>query len=317
MQKPKYSVVVPVYNTDATLAELVDRLGAVFGKTVKATFEVVFVNDGSPNTNTWPRLVQLAREHPPVRAINLSRNFGQGGALLCGLQHARGDWIITMDDDLQHYPEDIPQLVELDAHDVVIGRFENKKAGAFKKFASKVKSYLDVRLLGLPRGIVSTPFKLIKARVVKNMLTLRTPRPFMIAMLLLVTNDVVNVTVRHAPRLEGESGYSFRKALSLFSNMLFNNSTMFLRIMSIGGFWVATLSFLSGVFIAVRRLFDQTIYPGWASLIVVELFSTGVIVFCIGVLGEYVARLIAVSQHHPAFVVREEVGSDGSRGENR
>lgn len=305
VQIPTYAVVIPVYNSTESLVKLVERLRAVFEGELKESFEIVFVDDHSPEPKTWRILRELAEGDRRVRVFHLARNFGQGGALLCGMKQARGRWIITMDDDLQHFPEDIPLLAECRDHDVVIGSFPKKKCSLFKKLTSRMKSRLDVKLLGMPKDLVSTPFKLMKKRVCDDMLAIRTPRPFMIALILRVTSDLVNVEVRHGSREYGKGNYSLRRSLSLMSGMLINNSSYLLRLMALFGFCLSGLSVLYGAFLVIQKLLKPEISHGWTSLMVVVLILSGFIIFCIGVLGEYVSRLIETSENRPKFIVAQ------------
>jgi len=309
MPEITFSVVIPVYNSDRSLPELVERLHAVFRDKMAETHEIIMVDDASPRPETWQMLRAISSEDPIVRTFRLARNFGQGCALLCGMAHARGRWIITMDDDLQHRPEDIPRLAAHRDHDVVIGRFPEKACGPFKKLTSNLKGRLDARLLGKPRHITSSPFRLMKRHVVESMLSIRTPRPFLIAMILSVTADVVNADVTHEERKYGRSNYTLRNSFSMISNMLFNNSSFMLRSMSVFGFTMASLSILYGFSLVFRGLIREVPVPGWTSLMVVVLISSGVVIFCLGILGEYIARLIETAESRPSWVIRDRIDS--------
>ena len=146
----KYSVVIPVYNTTHSLQELVARIEKVFRDEIKDSYEIIFIDDCSTNTDTWPTLVELKKTHPQVNVIQLMRNFGKAGAVFCGLNQASGKYTITMDDDLQHRPEDIVNLIANEQHDVVIGTFAQKKHSWFKKISSSIVNWFDFKLLGKP-----------------------------------------------------------------------------------------------------------------------------------------------------------------------
>jgi glycosyltransferase involved in cell wall biosynthesis len=302
-----FSIVIPAYNSTHSIHQLVTRLHDVFEKTLQESYEIVIVDDGSPRKETWRTLSQLASENSHVRVFRLAKNFGQGCALLCAMSQARGDWVVTMDDDLQHRPEDIPKLAKFRDHDVVIARFPQKQCGHFKKLSSFLKGKLDTYLLGKPEHLTASPFRLLKARVVKDILSIKTPRPFIMAMLLLVTSDLINVDVAHEPRKYGKSNYTLRKSFSLISNMLFNNSSFMLRAMSIFGFCLSGLSFLFGFYLVIKRLFQDQSVPGWTSMMVVVLISTGAVICCLGIIGEYMARLIALAESRPAWVIRDRL----------
>ena len=133
------SIVIPVFNSSDTLEELAVRIAEVFSEQPDDEYELIFVDDSSILPETWPTLVRLAEEDPSVGAVQLSRNFGQQAATLCGLRESRGDVVITMDDDLQHVPEDIPEFLKLSRFDVVVGQFDRKRHGLFKRTTSRIK----------------------------------------------------------------------------------------------------------------------------------------------------------------------------------
>lgn len=307
MTTPIYSVVIPVYNSTVTLTEMVERLQAVFNG-IGAAYEVVFVDDASPNLHTWPLLKQLAQTHAQVKAVQLMRNFGKAGAVLCGMSHAQGEWIITMDDDLQHAPEDIPHLLTKREHDVVIGQFANTKRHSLcQRITSCVKAYFDGKILGNPVGVRMSPFKLFRAQVVRHMLAIQTPHPFIPALMLHATRDVVQVEVTHHAREHGTSAFTLRRRIRQFSNLIFGNSSLVLRFVALLGVGIAALSLLYGAWLVVSYFLHSTSVPGWTSLMVVTLTLGGMIMFSIGVIGEYLIRILEGAEKRPAYLVRERV----------
>ena len=309
MPTTNFSVVVPVYNSHRSLPDLVERLHAIFQQNIRESYEIILVDDCSPQSETWEVLGSLAKSDSHLRIFRLAKNFGQARALLCGMAQAKGDWIITMDDDLQHRPEDIPLLIEHRHHDVVLAKFPEKKCSQFKKLSSNLKGRLDVLLLGKPKHITASPFRLIKKRVINDILTIHTLRPFMIAMILSVTADVVNADVTHDERKFGKSNYTFRKSFSLFSNMLFNNSSFILRAMSGFGFTLSGLSLVYGIYLIIHWYFYSQKPQGWTSLMMVLLLAAGAIIFCLGIIGEYVARLIETAESRPTWTIKESSDS--------
>lgn len=305
-----YSIVVPVFNSSHSIVELVNETHRVFEDIVKEPYEIILVDDCSPRAETWEVITELAVGNSRIKAFRLARNMGKPGALLCGLSMAQGDYIITMDDDLQQHPEHIPLLIQKRDHDVVVASYPQKKFGFFKRLVSDINSKCYEFLLGKPSHLMNTPYKLFKKHVVKAMLRIHTPRPFILGLILYVTDDIVNVTVPHNERKYGKSQYTLRKSFSLFSNMLFNNSSAMLRLMSIFGFSVALLSVMYGLYIIGRWFLLDSRVAGWTSLMVMLVAATGIILFCLGILGEYVARLIATAEHRPAFTIRESINNE-------
>ena len=307
MENPDYSVVIPVYNSLETLGELVSRLEQVFSE-IGATHEVVFIDDASPNPETWPVLHALASEHAPVHATQLMRNFGKAGAVLCGLRQAKGQWIITIDDDLQHAPEDIPLLLEKKDHDVVIGAFANpKNHSASQKLSSQLKSYFDAKILGAPPGVRMSPFKLYRAKVVEHMVSVNTTHPFIPALMFQATKDVVQVEVTHHPREYGKSAFNLRRRVRQFSNLIFGNSSLVLRFLATLGMTISCLSFLYGGWLVLSYFWKDQTVPGWTSLMVVTLMLGGLIMFSLGIIGEYLIRIIERVEERPAYLERNRV----------
>lgn len=300
-----YSVVIPVYNSTDSLPELVSRLKTTFTEVVQDTFEIILVNDGSPKPQTWDIMQALAEQHPEVVAIRLMRNFGKTGAVLCGFSHIHGLFVFTLDDDLQHHPEDIPKFITQQEHDVVIGVFEQRQHGWIDRLTSAIKNQLEYYLLHKPRHIRSSPFKLYRAEVIRAMLQIKTPYPSIPALIFYVTQDVVMIPIGHASRKYGKSEFNFYKRVSQFSNLLINNSSLLLRIAATLGITVSFLSFLLGLLLALRNLIYDIAVPGWTSLVVATMILNGLVLFSIGVIGEYLIRMLHGIEARPAFIVRE------------
>lgn len=305
----KLSVVVPVYNSTESLLPLAQRLEAGMSHEHDWSFELIFVDDGSPNPETWPTIVAVARAHAFVRAVQLSRNFGQQAATLCGLSVATGDHVLTMDDDLQHAPEDVPAFLALADHDIVIAQFPRKQHSLFKRVTSRIKARFDEAIIGKPRHLQGSSFRLLSRTVVDGVLAFRTPNPFLAALMFYVSKDIVGVEVQHHPRTHGTTGYSFRKMVRLFSNLLINNSSLLLRWVGYLGISSSVLS--AGMIAAVlyRKIILDTPILGWASLMSAVVFFGGALLFSVGVLGEYLIRIIEATEARPTWVVRRTVSA--------
>lgn len=217
LNTPYYSVIIPVYNTNSVLVELSQRIEEVFVD-LNRSFEIIMVDDGSSNPATWPRIKELVENHEEIRGIQLTKNHGQHNALICGMSYARGEYLITMDDDLQQAPEDISLLIGAGHHDVVIGQFRQKKHSAFRNFGSSVKGYVDRIIFGIPRGIRASSFCLIQRNVAEKMLAkANAPMPLFSSLLFTATRDVVGVEVGHSVRKEGKSGYTLITLTQMFA----------------------------------------------------------------------------------------------------
>ena len=296
------SIVIAVYDSPA-LEALVTGIEEVFRER-KEDYEIVFVDDGSPDDQIWPTLRRLAAERPHVRAVQLTRNFGQQPATLCGLREARGDVMITMDDDLQHDPRDIPRLLELAGHDIVIGQFKSRKHHLLRRIASRAKMVFDEIVIGKPKGLQLSSFRLLSRTVVDGILSIRTPNPFLPALMFHVSKDVVGVTVGHSQRLAGRSGYTLPKLVRLFGNLIINNSSILLRCAAYVGMFMALVSFAIAGSVVYRRIVHGIRVQGWASLFVAILLIGGLLLVSVGIMGEYLIRIIESSEERPTYFVR-------------
>ena len=254
MSKIKYSVVIPVYKSTVSLLELEKRIDAVFSEIPDSDYELIFVNDSPFFSGTVETLQTVLKKNSKVIVIELMKNFGQQPATLCGIEYASGDFIITMDDDLQHDPEDIPKLLSMSKHDVVIANFGAKKHKLLQRVGSVVKGYFDHKILGKPKSISLTSFRLIKAGIAKLMFNRNTPYPFIPALLFDITDDILNVDIEHHSRYEGTSNYTLTKMIGVFSNLLINNSSFLLRVIGYLGLIIAVIALILALTLIVRKL---------------------------------------------------------------
>ncbi len=308
---PTYSIVVPVYNSGARLRELVERLVAVFKSHVQASYEILLVDDSSTNVATKKALQELAKL-PHVSVITLTRNFGKPGAVMAGMSRSRGDWVVTIDDDLQQLPEDIPKLIKFKDHDMVTATHKKKKhAGPFRFISSGIKTWFDRNILGYKTPF--SPLKLLRRPVVDGMLSIKTNRPFIPALIRQVTDDIVAVETAHEATAYGKSRYTFARRWSQFSDLLFGNSAFMMRVFAGVGFAFASLAFLLAATILWRKLFGHPIQPGWASLMVTMLLVGGANLFAIGISGQYFIRILDISSNKPAYIIRDIIGANSKR----
>ncbi len=299
------SIIVPVYNSSDSLKILYDRITNVFSN-LDYDFELIMVDDKSPNSEVWATMMELAEQNMNVKILQFTRNFGQQAATLCGIAHSKGDYIITMDDDLQHRPEDIPNLLLEKGHDIVIGEFTKKKHSLFKVMTSRLKGYFDYLIIGKPKHIQLSPFRLMNRIVADGIQEIRTAYPFIPALLFYVSKDVVSVRVTHDKRFEGKSNYSYWKMIKLFSNLIINNSHLMLKVIGHIGLLVSSLSFIFAIIVIIRKLLYDINIVGWASNIVILLFLGGLILFTLGIIGEYLSRIIVGMERKPTYLIRHK-----------
>ncbi|MDA3799805.1 MAG: glycosyltransferase family 2 protein [Kiritimatiellae bacterium] len=310
-KKINLSIVIPVYNSVDSLQEIVCRCETTFEEHAIKSYEVIFVDDASPNVEVWSMIERLALQHEEVKGIQLSRNFGQQAATLCGFRRAEGQYVLTMDDDLQHRPEDIPALwkVREDA-DIVIGEYADKKQHAWwRNVCSWIKGYLDYKLIDKPHHIALSPFRLISRLIVDGILDQKPIYPFIPAMMFCITQRVIGVPVAHEARKYGASTYSIRKMFQMFSNLLINNSSYLLQIMGRCGIAVACFAVLFGLSVLIRKIFFGIEAVGWASIFLATCFLGGLNLLAVSVVGEYLIRIVRTVENKPQYCVRKSIGN--------
>jgi len=310
MNKPEYSIVIPVYNSTESVVRLCLGIQRLFETEILKSYEIILVNDGSPNPESWLIIKKLAQESTNITAILLSRNFGKEAALFAGFSLARGEYIITMDDDLQHSPQDIPKLIEHKEHDIVIVAFPKKYHSFAQRLTSKIRVWFEKKYFHRPQGIQMTPFKLINRQIIDQLLEIKTVYPYTSGYLYYLTSDIINVKGTHHPRQFGRSHFNMKRRFQVFSNLLINNTPFLLRFMIKTGILISLVSFLIGFYFIIRRLTGMTTINGWTSLMVTISFLSGVIILFIGIVGEYLLRLISINENKPLFVISKIVKND-------
>lgn len=304
-----YSIVVPVFNSAEIVGETVDKIVAEFEKQ-GLSYELILVNDGSSD-GSWDIIADKARTHPRVIALKLLRNSGQHSANLAGLRESTGDYVITMDDDLQNPPDQARVLIDeaMTGRDVVFGRFETKRAAAYRRLGSKAISMINRRVFGQPPGLAVSNFRIMRRDVADRICAARTAYPYLTGQALLYSSNRSHVLVRHEPRRVGKSHYSLLRILRLAMTILFSYSLFPLRMAALGGFIISIGSFAIGAAYLVRGLFFDTRVPGWTTLVVLLSVFNGITIALLSMLGEYIVRTLnAVSAHETYHVVERVAG---------
>ena len=290
---PLYSVVIPVYGSAPILPELVRRLDLFFDAAGHRK-ELVFVVDGSPD-ESWDTLCRLKGDRADMVLIDLIRNYGQHSAVFCGLQHASGDFVITIDDDLQNPPEEIAHLIRKadEGYDVVFGEFHQKMHGVLRRLGSRAVRWLNTRLFGKPRKLVLTNVRIIRRHVVDAVCGFRTTAPYVTGLLLMTGKTFANVPIEHHPRPLGRSNYGVRTIAALVWRLVFNYSAFPLRLLCGLGLFVAMLSFGFGFYYLIRGVLVGSETAGWLTLVVLLSFFQGMVLTILAAIGEYLVRILA------------------------
>lgn len=304
-----YSVVISVFNSEALVGDTIDRVVGFF-KGAGLKFELVLVNDGSRD-GSWSILKQRALANPHIVALNLLHNSGQHNANLAGFREATGDFLITMDDDLQNPPDQIGLLIDeaMKGRDLVFARFAAKQAAGHRIFGSKAIGMINRRIFGQPPDLTVSNFRILRRDVVERICASRTAYPYITGQALLYSSNRSNVAVRHDPRPVGKSSYSILRIARLVATILFSYSSFPLRLAAAFGFLVSAFSFLIGAFYLIQGAISGSRVEGWTSLIVLLAFFNGVTIALLSMLGEYVVRTLnSVSAREPYHVVERVHG---------
>jgi polyisoprenyl-phosphate glycosyltransferase len=305
-EKINYSVVIPIFNSEKTLNELIQRLITTF-EAISSDYEILLIDDCSLD-GSWHILKELHQKNGKIKIVHLQKNFGQHNAILCGLNHSRGDYVIIMDDDLQHPPEEIPKLITKikDGYSVVYGKYKIKHHSRIENFFSNQLQIFIHYILDIPNTIFISSFAILTSDIVTNMTSIKSSYIFLPALVRrsVQTNKIANVEVMHDPRKVGESNYNIRKYLSLALNLIINYSVLPLLIVGIFGIIISMMSFCYGLYIIGRYLMDPTqTVMGWNSLMVAITFLGGMILFSIAIIGEYLRRILTEVSHGQQYVI--------------
>lgn len=311
-----YSIVIPCYKSSHTIRQVVAETSAKMNELGRTPFEFVLVDDCSPDDGATVReLHKICEDFDNITVIELAINSGQHNAMMAGLNYASGDAIISMDDDMQTHPSQLPVLFkEFDkGYDVVYGYYKDKKHSGFRNFGSWV-NYTTVRILiGKPKDMKTSSFWIIKKFVRDSIINYRTKYTYLQGLFLRTTRNISSVPVEHFDRAYGQSGYTFSKLIGLWSNIM-GFSIVPLRIATRLGIIISFLALVAALAVIVHKMTHLSTQVGWASTMVTITFFSGLIMMFLGLIGEYVGRMFLAAGHDPQFVVREvRSGSENSK----
>ena len=306
-----YSIVIPVYNSEKSLELLYDRITNVFDNVIKQPFEMILIDDCSKD-DSYKIIKQLTEKDSRIKGIQLSINHGQQKAVLCGFRHTKGDYIITMDDDLQHPPEQIPILIDeiskSDDYDVIIGAYDTKQHNVIRRFGSYLMNLSHDIIYKKPKDLHMTSFRIIRRSVIDNINQISISQPTVGVLLLQTTKRIKNVRVHHDKRAYGKSGYGFRKLVKLFLCNVITNSDLPLLMVMYFGIFSQIASICLGVFFLIRYLIQAISITGWTSTVLLLLFFGGATLFSIGLIGRYLITIMLEAKKYPSYFIRRTDG---------
>lgn len=310
------SVVIPVFNSAEVLELLLERLlRAMEAQTSR--FEIILIDDGSRD-RSWHVICGLARRHDAIRGINLMRNYGQHNALLCGIRAAKYEVVVTMDDDLQHPPEEIPKLLDklAEGYDVVYGTAPKEQHGFWRNIASRVTKLALEGSMSAETAHSISAFRAFRTQVREAFANYQGPFVSIDILLTWGTTRFAVVSVRHDPRWARASNYTFRKLVMHALNMMTGFSILPLQLASLIGFAFTLFGLGVLAYVLGRYMIQGGSVPGFPFLASVIAIFSGAQLFALGIIGEYLARMHFRMMERPTYTVREHIARAGEGGSN-
>lgn len=311
MKKEMISFVIPCYNSTYTLDAVVAEIEETMtGSLPDNDFEIILVNDCSPDGTTYNKIKEIANKKGFVKGVNLARNFGQPSAVMAALHFTRGDYVVCGDDDGQTPFNEFPKLFEKikEGYDIVEARYEvREKRSLFRKFGTLMNESMATWLINKPKGLELTTYWCIRRFIVNEMLRYENPYPYLGGLMLRCSKNACNVNVSHRARLKGKSGYTFKKMLGLWVNGFTSFSIVPLRIATLSGFILAFIGFVYGLLNVVNKLVNPEVPIGYTSIVAIMLFFFGFSFIFMGLIGEYVGRIYISLNRAPQFLIKEKI----------
>jgi undecaprenyl-phosphate 4-deoxy-4-formamido-L-arabinose transferase len=306
----KVSFCIPCYKSEQTLTKVVDEIRSSMEElSDKYEYEIILVNDASPD-GTFNVICKLADTYPNITGIDLAKNFGQHAALMAGFAHVSGDILVCLDDDGQTPANEVYKLLDKieEGEDVVYARYDHKKHSLFRNFGSFINEKMTEFLLGKPKELYVSSYFAAKRFIVDEMLRYDKSYPYVIGLVLRSTKRIANVNVDHREREVGRSGYTLGKLLGLWMNGFTAFSVKPLRIATWTGISCAILGFIYGLYTIIKKfVLGDAVAVGFSALMSSVMFIGGMILFMLGILGEYIGRMYISMNNAPQYVIREVV----------
>ena len=304
----KVSFVIPCYRSEHTLPHVVKEIREKMQELTQYEYDIFLVNDASPD-NTMGTIRDLCDKYDNIKGIGFARNFGQHAALMAGLRHSDGDYVVCLDDDGQTPANEVGKLLDKinEGYDVVYASYDNKRQAGWRNLGSWVNSKMTEIMLGKPPELVVNSYFAARRFIVDEMLRYEHCYPYVIGLVLRSTKRICNVPVHHRAREEGRSGYTLSKLLNLWMNGFTSFSVKPLRIATYIGTLFAMAGFLYFIYIIIDHFTRAAAPIGWASTTALLLLLGGMILVVLGIMGEYVGRIYMCANAAPQYVEREVI----------
>ncbi len=311
------SVVIPIYNEEQNIAPLYERLNSVLSK-LSQGYEIIFVNDGSRDTSAQILDGIYAKDSSHIRVIHFNGNFGQHMAIMAGFEQSAGQTVVTLDADLQNPPEEIPKLLAEIAkgHDIVEGVRQVRKDNAFRRYASRLNNWIRQKTTGIRLQDQGSMLRAYDRRVIELMLMSKERSTFIPALAYSYASNPGFVNVEHAERNSGKSKYSIARLLRLHFDLMAGFSSAPLQFVTFTGMGVAALSFLFFIYMIFRRIIIGPEAEGLFTLFAIQFFLLGLLLFSVGIVGEYIGRIYLEVRRRPRYVIRKTLNNNSNEKKN-
>lgn len=310
----KISFVIPCYRSEYTLPHVITEIQDKMKQLTEYEYDIFLINDCSPD-NTMGVIRKLCEANENIKGINFARNFGQHSALMAGLRHSDGDYVICLDDDGQTPADEVDKLLDKleEGYDAVYAQYEHKQHSTFRNLGSKVNELMARIMLDKPKELYVSSYFAVKRFVVEDMIRYENSYPYVIGLVLRATKSITNVVVQHREREEGTSGYTLKKLLGLWFNGFTAFSVKPLRIATIMGAGSAGVGFLYGVYTIIKWFVNPNVPMGFSSTMAAIVFFGGMIMVMLGLIGEYIGRIYISMNNSPQYVIRERLNIEEPR----
>lgn len=306
----RLSFVIPCYRSEQTIEKVVEEIINTVEEHQQYTYEIILVSDYSPD-NVFGVITKMCESNENITGVELSQNFGQHAALMAGYRVATGDLIISLDDDGQTPAKDVFKLVDKlnKGYDVVYASYNEKRHSVFRRIGSFINDMMAQQLIKKPKHLKITSYFVAKKFIIDEIIKYKNSYPYIIGLILRVTNNIANVPVIHRERVQGVSGYNLTRLFSLWLNGFTAFSIKPLRVATFLGVVCACLGFLFGSYTVLNKIINPATPAGYSSLMSALLFIGGMLMLILGLIGEYIGRIYISLNNSPQYVIRKKVGN--------
>ncbi len=304
----KLSIVIPCYGSEHTIEPVVNEVISTID-TNRFDYEFILVNDCSKD-NVWQSIIKLTEGNNRIKGISFAKNFGQQSALLAGFRHATGDYVVSMDDDGQAPVESLMEMInslEQNDYDIVYGCYQQVRQTGFRRFGSWFNHKMAIWFSNCPKDLFPTSFYVARKFLIEEIVQFENCYAYISGLVFRSTRNIGKIYVKHRSRIEGKSGYSLKRLIGLWINGFTAFSVKPLRLATFFGFIFSLLGFIYGIFIIIMKLIHPDTPMGYSSTMAAILFIGGVIMFMMGMVGEYIGRIYINQNKSPQYVIRTKV----------